>query len=298
MPAVVPEILTGVFIVLVAAVIIYIFKMRQLYLVNFHNFHYGPLSDDGRVIELLVFNRSRSTEEDIVVELLPELKYSVVAFDSADTDVTGSQIRIKRIPPFSEFSVILLAEGSFIPEKIVSIFSSKAIKGKIIDKIEHVPSPYWNLCLYPAILGCLLCGVWYAAHSKITENYNELINEQTKIYNGRMKIYSRELDEWGAFFDSEYVQELLKPRLEPAMQGKTNGDLLQWAISLRHEFRLAELDKQYLKRWIENKIGHGIGVPRNELPIHKEELYPPDNIIPPDLHWQNPIPDSTTDLLR
>ena len=36
---------------------------------------------------------------------------------------------------------------------------------------------------------------------------------------------------------------------EPALRGKTNGDLAAWAVELRTALRLANADKKALREW-------------------------------------------------
>jgi len=46
---------------------------------------------------------------------------------------------------------------------------------------------------------------------------------------------------------------LLQQVPEPKMRGKTNGDLLNWAIELREALRLANSDKRALQGWLEER---------------------------------------------
>ena len=46
-----------------------------------------------------------------------------------------------------------------------------------------------------------------------------------------------------------YLQEVP----EPALQGKTVGDLTQWAVDLRAALRLANGDKRALREWAEGQ---------------------------------------------
>ena len=43
---------------------------------------------------------------------------------------------------------------------------------------------------------------------------------------------------------------LLQEVPEPKMRGKTNADLLNWALELREALRLANSDKAALRKWI------------------------------------------------
>jgi hypothetical protein len=38
---------------------------------------------------------------------------------------------------------------------------------------------------------------------------------------------------------------------EPKMRGRTNGDLLAWALELRAAVRLANSDKKALREWVD-----------------------------------------------
>ena len=44
-----------------------------------------------------------------------------------------------------------------------------------------------------------------------------------------------------------YLQEVP----EPQFHGRTNGDLLAWALELREALRLANYDKAALRQWVE-----------------------------------------------
>ena len=42
---------------------------------------------------------------------------------------------------------------------------------------------------------------------------------------------------------------LLQDVLEPQMRGKSNGDLLAWALELREAVRMGNADKRALRDW-------------------------------------------------
>ncbi|HSY28204.1 MAG TPA: hypothetical protein VK832_11915, partial [Burkholderiaceae bacterium] len=71
----------GVAASLIAAWVLAGFKSKQLYLVIPRLFAFSALTDKGTIIEMQVFNKGRSSEEDVHIDLPPNITYELIAAD-------------------------------------------------------------------------------------------------------------------------------------------------------------------------------------------------------------------------
>ena len=133
------KIIIGTVITVMATLVLYAFRMRQLYLLIPKMFGYSGLTGKGKVLELRVFNRGRSMEEDVYISMPPALTYDLIAADSPDVRLDNKKLVFSRISPRSEVSIILLAEGAVQSENFEATLNSKTTKGKIVKKLEDVP---------------------------------------------------------------------------------------------------------------------------------------------------------------
>lgn len=148
------EVIIGVIVALIAYIIVYVFKISQLYISVTRLFLKTKLSDNGNIVEINIYNQSKMMEEDIVINLNNELKYEILSTSFDDLELNGNKLSISRLSPLNSISVLLLIEnGNFSKTDIKSI-SSKTTKGKIINK-EDLPLNYGYLLML-IILGIFL----------------------------------------------------------------------------------------------------------------------------------------------
>lgn len=133
------NIAAGLAATILAALLIYTFKIKQLYLVVPRLFSNSWLTDKGKLVEIRIFNRGRSTEENIEVALDPSISYEVVAATDSTSTLINSNVLIPRVPPGDDYSVLLLVEGGDFMNERISGVSSSTTKGKIIKGLEDVP---------------------------------------------------------------------------------------------------------------------------------------------------------------
>jgi hypothetical protein len=137
--------------------------MRQLYLVMPRLYHHSPLSDNGKMVELIVFNKGRKSEEDIRIELDPSLRYTLIAATNKDISLMDGIFIINRVAPLSEASVIFVAEGGNFGEENIAQFSSKDTRGRIRKRLDEVPPNWGNALLWIfiplAVIVCLFYGI-------------------------------------------------------------------------------------------------------------------------------------------
>lgn len=123
---------------LLAAILGWIRRPRLTVFVP-RTFSYNQLSEKGHLVEVTVFNRGFKTEENIDVTLNPSLKYELVGANSPDATVDKNRLKMARIAPADEITILLNVEGGvFKPDDIVQTVS-KETKGITVAKLEEVP---------------------------------------------------------------------------------------------------------------------------------------------------------------
>jgi hypothetical protein len=133
------KVLLSLVTALVAAGLISLSKIKQLYLVVPKLFPFSALTDRGTIIELQVLNRGRSTEEDVRIDLPPHIVYELVATDQSNARVESNSVVLPRLPPRSEASAIVLSDAELNLSAVTITISSKTTKGKVFKKLSDVP---------------------------------------------------------------------------------------------------------------------------------------------------------------
>lgn len=181
---------TGISISVIAGFVFYIFKIRQLYLVQTNFFNYGNLPNkDERILEFKILNRSKFSEEDIIVNLPLELEYDLIGSDYPNVIIKNNQIEISRLTKATEISILILVKGDFNFANILPVISSKTTKGSIIKKLSDVPQNYGNILLIIStvivIFFVMSSGMDYYFEHKRNEEAKR--NEETKRSGEREK---------------------------------------------------------------------------------------------------------------
>ena len=123
---------------LLAGLLGWIRRPRLVVLVS-RQFSYSQISDRGQLVELSVLNRGFKTEETVEVTLNNGLRYDLLGSNSQDTSVTDDKIRIPRIGPSDDVTVLLLVEGGAFKKDDVVQCLSKETKAIQVSKLEEVP---------------------------------------------------------------------------------------------------------------------------------------------------------------
>lgn len=139
------KILLAVIAFAITSVIAYLFKMRQLYVALPKLYSHAPLTTNGALAELIIYNRGNQVEEDIQIEFDQALRLELIASSSAEITLQKSIIKLDRLHERTEQSIVLLIEnGALSKDKIKSI-SSKGVKGRIFSATPEVPPNYARL---------------------------------------------------------------------------------------------------------------------------------------------------------
>jgi len=159
------KLIIGLAVTTVGTLLVYAFRVRQLYVVIPRLFSVSVLTTNGRIAEVRTYNKGRSPEEDVLIALDPSLKYEIVASSDSTCVLESSAIKIPRIPPGDDFSVLLLVEGGDFSRERLSTISSKSTKGKLLNGIESVPPNAGKALLvvvaFLAVMAAPIAGIDY-----------------------------------------------------------------------------------------------------------------------------------------
>jgi hypothetical protein len=146
----------GIIITLTATLLIYIFRIRQLYAVIPRFFAVSNLLENSKLVEIRIFNKSRISEEDVILSIDTEIKCELVGATCESISLSNNKINIPRVSPGDDYSALLSIEkGDLTKEKILSI-TSKSAKGIVLSKMEDIPPNFGNIILFIILLIALL----------------------------------------------------------------------------------------------------------------------------------------------
>lgn len=131
----------GVLLFVITSITAYLFRMRQLYATSPKLYRHASISNGGSMCEVLVFNRGNQAEEDIRVDLPPELKCELLASSETGVSLASSSLQIERLHKFKSVSVMLLVENGILDTAKMNI-SSKHTAGKVFKTQESIPPNY------------------------------------------------------------------------------------------------------------------------------------------------------------
>lgn len=197
------KIISGIAIALIVALIVYVFKIKQLYLRVPRLFGYGGLTGKGKLVEMQAVNRGRSMEEDVHIDMPPNLTYELIASDHTDVKLENNKIVLSRIPPKTEVSMILLAEGSIESETFSPTITSKTSMGKVLKENADVPPNYGNV-LINTLLFIISFGIASYLPAKYIAYKAHLATQQ---YHDRYSfLFDNGWDHFDVFTSSDYAQ--------------------------------------------------------------------------------------------
>lgn len=225
------KVLIGLLLFVVTSIVAYLFRMRQLYATAPKLFRHAPISKDGSLCELIVYNKGNQVEENIQIDLDSELKGELLASSSSDITLEGATMKIERLHKGCEASAMLLIENGVLDStKIISI-SSKGTKGKILKKVTDVPPNFARAFLFTLIFfgffPALIYGtnVYEKLHNEYIENQLQSIYQLgwknlSNYYNSDLRLsYSNQ--EFPIRFIEQQVDDSKKPVLHFEVYNKT-----------------------------------------------------------------------------
>jgi hypothetical protein len=172
------KIAIGIIVTLSGALLIYIFRLRQLYVLIPRLFSVSNLLENSKLVEVRIFNKSKISEEDIIVSLDSEISCELVGSTCESLSMINNKIKIPRVSPGDDYSALLSIEkGDLTKEKILSI-TSKNTKGKVLSKLEDLPPNFGNvilmILLFIAFATAPIAGIEYYQNYKKETAINSL----------------------------------------------------------------------------------------------------------------------------
>ena len=175
------KIVLGIVLFAITSIIAYLFRMRQLYLAVSKLYRHAALADKGSITELVIYNKGNHVEEDILIQIDPNLKGQLLASSTTDLKMHDSTITINRLHTASDISLVLLVEHGVLEKNKIFSFTSKATKGLVVDKVESVPPNYakffliiLSLCLMPVPTFYIDSIISTYNHFKYSSSYERL----------------------------------------------------------------------------------------------------------------------------
>jgi hypothetical protein len=221
------KIAIGLVLFVLTSVVAYLFKMRQLYVALPKLFRHAPISKNGSLCEIIVYNKGNHVEENIQVVLDQDIKYELLASGSGGIALEGSILNIERLHKGCEASVMLLIEnGTFDSTKITSI-SSKATEGSVLKKVTDVPPNYAiafiSLVLFLGFLPAMFYG--FQAYENIHASYvrHQLKSAQDLGWNNLSKYYNSDLKK--SYSNQEFPVRYLGPENAGGKQNMLNFEV-------------------------------------------------------------------------
>ncbi|RXJ75331.1 hypothetical protein CRU86_08565 [Aliarcobacter skirrowii] len=238
------QIIVGLVVVLVGALVVFIFKIRQLYITVPRLFTKTKLSDNGNIAEINIYNKSKMMEEDIKINLNDELKYEILSTTLDDLKLNKNILSVTRLSASDKISVLLLIEnGNFSKNDIKSILS-KSTKGKIINE-ENLPVNYGNLFISVLIVMLLLF-----APSKLFDLYDNY--QLSKVKKEYSFLENEGFYDYDRYLRSEIIKFYSKnefPIYKISNIKEEDIIILEYRLinNLATEMRISIRDDDYLK---------------------------------------------------
>ena len=135
------KIAPGVILFVITSITAYLFRMRQLYATSPKLYRHASISKDGSMCEVLVFNRGNQVEEDIRVDLPPELRCELLASSATGVSLSASTLQIERPHKLKSVSALLLVENGIL-DSTKMIVASKHTSGRVAKNQESIPPNY------------------------------------------------------------------------------------------------------------------------------------------------------------
>jgi len=169
------KVIIGLVLFVATSVVAYLFRMRQLYAAAPKLFRHAPISKDGSLCELIVYNKGNQVEENIQVDLDPEIKGELLASSSSDVTLVGSTMKIERLHKGCEASAMLLIENGLLDATKIIFVSSKGTKGTVVKKVTDVPPNFAKAFLVAVLIVGILPALIYGtqAYEKLHSEYVE-----------------------------------------------------------------------------------------------------------------------------
>lgn len=155
------QIISTVIAFVITSIIVYFFKQRQLYLALTGLYSNSTISEKSSIFQLTIYNQGNSVEEDIKIELNPNIPISLLSSDNSMLKYENNTISINLLHKKSRTSCMLLVENdNSLALTDIQSFYSKNIKGSSFksNDANNVPPNAGNVAIvFGTIIFFLVC---------------------------------------------------------------------------------------------------------------------------------------------
>lgn len=206
------KIVAALLVFIITSVLAYLFRMRQLYVLTPKLYKHAPISTNGSLCEIIVFNKGNQVEENIKINLDPDLKAELLASSSADIRLSGSIIEIDRLHKNTEASAILMVEHGFLNSTRITSFSSKGTKGNICSSKSSVYPNFAKMFSISVLVIGFLIASFTAYDKKIYDRFKDAYVEY-KLNYLYQQGWSRLTEYYGSDLSKSYTEKEFPVRL-------------------------------------------------------------------------------------
>ena len=105
------QIISTIIAFIITSAIVYFFKQRQLYLSLTNLYSNSTISNKGSIGQFIIYNQGNSVEENIRIELNPNIQVLLLSTDSSILQFEKNVISIELLHKKSKVSCMLLVEN-------------------------------------------------------------------------------------------------------------------------------------------------------------------------------------------
>lgn len=155
------EIISALIVFVITSAILYFFKQKQLYLSLTNLYSNSTISDEGSICQFIIYNQGNSIEENIRIELNPNLQISLLSSDSSILQFENNVISINLLHKKSKASCMLLVENDQpLSLNEIQSFYSKETKGKSFNNTQNIPTNAGSTAIIFASLILFASFIW------------------------------------------------------------------------------------------------------------------------------------------
>lgn len=171
--------LSALIATVIGALIFYVFRIKQLYLRMPILYEYSELTSNGKLVEFQILNNGRAMEEGVHINMPLNLDYELIASDHPDVILEKNKITISRIPPMTQVSMLLLAEGNTNNDFAVTL-NSKTSNGTVYDSTSNAPSNYGNRLIGYIVVALIFIIPTFGSQYYFNEKIEQAVSEVKK----------------------------------------------------------------------------------------------------------------------
>lgn len=263
-------------------------KSRWLYVIAPKLYLNTPISGNGQIISINIFNAGLMAEEDIALTFRQTCKFELIGTSKSTLNIHDKTISIPKLSKQESINIILLIEGkAFDPVDIESI-ESKLTKGKVVESKEKATALWQGFVIIPIIVVFLalpfIFGTYVGAEMKVS--LIGYVNEKLELFGQSKQLagYKTILREGRA--DKIFVDAIKNNKFSIEVKEIVrHGDILTITSMLLNNTQEAIIIEGYCKASVDDsrvldykdRQINRFGLGKNEHKIIQQKVFLPEN---------------------